>query len=119
MSLLNKESSKIAAEIGVNACTDITGFGLLGHLHEMMQASNCRAEIFTGNIPVLDSVWNCLDEGTVPGGTLSNLTYLESHLETFCSLDWKLILGDAQTSGGLLLSVPENNLDILMKDYAR
>jgi selenide,water dikinase len=114
MAHLNKEASLLASELGVNACTDITGFGLLGHLHEMMKASGLKADIFTENIPVLNSVWHCLDQGMVPGGTLANLEYLEKYLESFCSLDWKLILGDAQTSGGLLLSVPEGKIGKLL-----
>lgn len=114
MALLNKEASRIAQEVGVNACTDITGFGLLGHLHEMMKASRCQAEIYSENVPVISSVWPCLERGTVPGGTISNLNYLESFLECSCSADWKLILGDAQTSGGLLLSVAEKNKDEIL-----
>lgn len=114
MAQLNKEASLIAVEVGVNACTDITGFGLLGHLHEMMNASSCRAEVYPKHTPVLDAVWHCLAEGTIPGGTLSNLEYLTDYIEASCSLDWKLILGDAQTSGGLLLSVPEEKVDRLL-----
>jgi selenide,water dikinase len=118
MAALNKEASLIASEVGVNACTDITGFGLLGHLHEMLKASGVRAEISVRNMPVLDAVWSCLEKGTVPGGTYSNLQYLEKHLELYCSEQWKLILGDAQTSGGLLLSVPPAKIDVLLAKFA-
>lgn len=118
MAGLNKEASLIATEIGVNACTDVTGFGLLGHLHEMMKASGVRAEIFAHNVPVIEAVWSCLEKGTVPGGTMSNLQYLEKNLEANCSKDWELILADAQTSGGLLLSVPEDKIDALLARFS-
>lgn len=117
MACLNREASFLASELEVNSCTDITGFGLLGHLHEMMKASGVRAEIFARNVPVLDAVWYCLAKGTVPGGSLSNLQYLKEHLEVFCSEDWKIILGDAQTSGGLLLSVPAEKVQLFMSRF--
>lgn len=119
MARLNKKASEIAVRVGVSACTDITGFGLLGHLHEMMEASCCQAEIFCGDIPVLEAAWDYLNKGTVPGGTLSNLIYLEDYLEASCSLDWKLMLGDAQTSGGLLLAVPPAKLAILLAELKK
>lgn len=117
MATLNKEASQFASEVGVNACTDITGFGLLGHLHEMMKASGLRAEIYAGNVPVIEAVWYCLEKGTIPGGTRANLSYLDSHLDSHCSMDWKVILGDAQTSGGLLLSVPEEKIESLLTKF--
>ncbi len=117
MSQLNKEASIIAQEIGVNACTDVTGFGLLGHLHEMMKASGCHAEVFCGEVPVIQSAWACLEKGSVPGGTLANLDYLKQYLAGDYDSDWKIILGDAQTSGGLLLSVPENRIELLVNSF--
>jgi len=116
MSKLNKEASEIAQEIGVNACTDVTGFGLLGHLHEMMKASGCHAEIFCDNVPVISSAWSCLASGSVPGGTLANLEYLKEYLDGNYDSDWKTILGDAQTSGGLLFSVPESKIELLVNE---
>lgn len=117
MAGLNRTASEIAVEAGLKACTDITGFGLLGHLHEMMKASNCHAEIYCGQVPVLPAVWDCLEIGTVPGGTYSNLRYLEKNLTVDCSVNWKIILGDAQTSGGLLLSVPEHKVDSVLERF--
>ena len=116
MSKLNKVASEIAQEVGVNACTDVTGFGLLGHLHEMMKASGCQAEIFCGEVPVIQSTWGCLEKGSVPGGTLANLEYLKKYLTGEYDPDWKTILGDAQTSGGLLLSVPESRIELLVNN---
>ena len=117
MATLNKRAAQIALEVGVNACTDVTGFGLLGHLHEMMKASSCQAEIFAQSTPVLESVWYCLEQGSVPGGTIANIEYLKDYLETYCSPNWKLILGDAQTSGGLLLSVSEERIGLLLSRF--
>ncbi|NLI92192.1 MAG: selenide, water dikinase SelD [Peptococcaceae bacterium] len=115
MAMLNKTASEVACEVGVHACTDVTGFGLLGHLHEMMRASGLCAEIYTANVPVIESVWSCLDKGAIPGGTMANLAYLEKNLLPFCSERWKLILGDAQTSGGLLLAVEEKKKEELLR----
>lgn len=117
MSQLNKEASLIAQEIGVNACTDVTGFGLLGHLHEMMKASSCNAEIFCDEVPVIQATWRCLESGSVPGGTLANLKYLKHILGGDYDENWKIILGDAQTSGGLLLSVSENRIQLLVNSF--
>lgn len=115
MSALNKEASELAQEIGVNACTDVTGFGLLGHLHEMMHASNCQAMIYCEDIPIIPLAWDCLEKGSVPGGTLANLEYLKPFLVGDADSDWKTILGDTQTSGGLLFSVSENRVFDLVK----
>ncbi|RNC29531.1 MAG: Selenide, water dikinase [Candidatus Dichloromethanomonas elyunquensis] len=115
MAMLNKEASRLALLVGVNACTDVTGFGLLGHLHEMMKASGLHAEIYTESIPVVDTVWKCLEKGTVPGGTMANLAYLGENVRSYCSENWKLILGDAQTSGGLLFAVPEQRKEELIR----
>lgn len=113
MTGLNEKASEIAVQVGVHACTDITGFGLLGHLQEMLKASGCSAEIYPSYVPVLDSVWDCLTKGMVPGGTRANLNYLRSSLESHCSSEWELILADAQTSGGLLLALPDEKLEEL------
>lgn len=119
MAGLNRTASEIAVEAGLKACTDITGFGLLGHLHEMMKASNCHAEIYCGQVPVIPAAWNCLEIGTVPGGTYANLKYLDKNLTVNCSMNWKIVLGDAQTSGGLLLSVPKHKVDLVLDCFHR
>jgi cysteine desulfurase len=94
--------------IKVHACTDITGFGLLGHLLEMMRGSQVSAEINADRVPMISGVREYLQSGMVPGGTLQNQAYTEPFLRwrqgTEESL--KIILNDAQTSGGLLISSP-------------
>ena len=109
MTFLNKSASEAMLSVGINACTDITGYGLLGHLCELVQASKVGAKIFLSKVPVIDFVWELAKRKIVPGGTLANLKFIEQ------KVDWegeikeeaKLILSDAQTSGGLLISVPK------------
>lgn len=116
MATLNKGASEAALKVGVHACTDVTGFGLLGHLREMMHASGTRAEIFAEKVPVLDSVWACIEQKAIPGGTKSNRRYLEDWVrfeeEVPESVRWVLV--DAITSGGLLLSVSEEKAEALI-----
>ena len=109
MLTLNKAASEAAIEVGVNACTDVTGFGLLGHLHGMMHASGTAARLSYDAIPLIPGVWElAVEKGIVPGGTSRNRTYIEPFLTWDKALHsdvWKLLY-DPQTSGGLLLSVP-------------
>jgi selenide,water dikinase len=107
MNTLNRSASEIMMEIGVNACTDITGFGLLGHLYEMVSASKVTASISLNKVPVLKEAWDLAKEGIVPGGTRANLKYVKDKIiwEDNFSEEEELVLADAQTSGGLLISV--------------
>jgi selenide,water dikinase len=95
--------------VGINACTDITGYGLLGHLCELVQASKVGAKIFLSKVPVIDFAWELAKQKMVPGGTLANLKFIEKKVdwEGGITEEAKLILSDAQTSGGLLISVPK------------
>jgi selenide,water dikinase len=116
MATLNRYASEAMLEVGINACTDVTGYGLLGHLCEMIEASKVGAKIFLTKVPMIEPVHKLAKEKVVPGGTLSNLKYAEK------KVDWdkattdeeKLILSDAQTSGGLLISVPKERETKLM-----
>jgi selenide,water dikinase len=109
MSYLNKSASEAMLEVGINACTDITGYGLLGHLCELVQASKVGAKIFSSKVPVIDFAWELAKRKIVPGGTLANLKFIEQKVdwEDKITQEAKLILSDAQTSGGLLISVPK------------
>ena len=117
MSFLNKYASESMLEVGINACTDVTGFGLLGHLSEMVGASKVGAKIYASKVPIIEPALKLAKERIVPGGTLSNLKYAEK------KVDWdekvtdeeKLILCDAQTSGGLLMSVPKEKETELLR----
>jgi selenide,water dikinase len=114
MATLNKAAAEAMVEIGANACTDVTGFGLLGHLHEMTSGSGVGARISLREIPIIPEVWGLAREGYVPGGSKSNLRFLEKTIVWNSTLEEaKMILADAQTSGGLLISVPREKADSL------
>ena len=114
MKTLNDYSSKIMSQIGVNACTDITGYGLLGHLLEMCKGSKVSAKINYNNVQLIDGVKKLAKDGLIPGGTKNNYNFVKNNLELIQKNNAPIkeyetmILADAQTSGGLLLSVDEN-----------
>ena len=106
MVTLNRGASDAARRIGVSAGTDVTGFGLLGHLSEMVRASHVSAHIEVEAIPILDGVHGYVESGAIPGGTRRNLKSVEPMVAFGKHGDQsRLILADAQTSGGLLLAV--------------
>ncbi len=111
MEALNDRASRVMVEVGAHACTDITGFGLMGHLYEMVAASGTCARIFFSQIPILEQVRELASMGLIPAGAYRNLKYLEEKLQWNSSIDEteKLILADPQTSGGLLMAVPGEN----------
>ncbi len=110
MAELNRAAARAVKEIDIHACTDITGFGLLGHLNEILKASSVSAELWMDHIPVIDGVAQFIMGGIVPGGSKNNLDHLRKYLrcESGISHNQQLILADAQTSGGLLFSVAES-----------
>lgn len=115
MAALNKEAAAAVIETGVHACTDVTGFGLLGHLYEMM-SPEIGFEIHMGQVPLLPGAKDYASMGLVPAGARRNLKYLEAAVETeenVTDIDLDL-LGDPQTSGGLLVAVaPEKEKQLL------
>ncbi len=108
MTALNDGAAQAAGEVGVHAATDVTGFGLLGHLGSMLAASGVAAEVWAGAVPRLVGVRRLAEEGHVPGGTRRNLEALAPTTTFDPGLDEieRIVLADAQTSGGLLLAVP-------------
>lgn len=120
MEQLNRDASEAMVETGVHAATDVTGYGLLGHLYEMTSGSGVRARLSYGAIPVLEEARTLVRRGAVAGGTARNYEYLKSRVE-FAGLDEadQLILCDAQTSGGLLMAVPADRLRALMEALSR
>lgn len=106
MTTLNKYAAEIMNDYPVNSCTDITGFGFLGHLTEMLD-NKYSAEIFSENIPMLPEAHHCAGEFIITSGGQLNRNYLQDKVE-FKIKDFALeeILYDPQTSGGLLISVP-------------
>ncbi len=116
MTALNDRAARVMSEVGVRACTDITGFGLLGHLYEMLKASGAGGRIYLDKVPLLEQVRTLAEIGMVPAGAYRNLEYLEKWLRWDSKLDDldKLILADPQTSGGLLIAVPGDKADHFM-----
>jgi selenide,water dikinase len=94
---------------GVRGGTDVTGYGLLGHLHRMLLASGVAAHVRAADVPLLSGARELAGAGHVPGGTRRNLADLVGHVSFEPSVDAtaRTLLGDAQTSGGLLIAVPE------------
>jgi selenide,water dikinase len=105
MTQLNRDASEAAVRAGLRAATDVTGFGLLGHLFKMCRASGVGAVIDRSAVPVLDAGRRALRDGFVPGGSVRNLDWVRPHLRTAADVteDDLIILADAQTSGGLLV----------------
>lgn len=108
MSALNRGASDAMLEVGVNGCTDITGYGLLGHLQELTAASGLAAVIHAGAVPLLPRVLDLIGEGVVPDGTWTNVESVAQHVTYDVRVDEsvRVALADAQTSGGLLIAVP-------------
>ena len=115
MTALNREAAAAMTRVGVRAATDVTGFGLLGHLSNMLLQSGVATEIVAKTVPVLPEVSELIAAGHIPGGTRRNLEDLDDRVE-FGDQDetTRLILADAQTSGGLLISVPEARAEELI-----
>jgi selenide,water dikinase len=121
MTELNKGAKDAALAAGARAATDVTGFGLLGHLHQLAAASKLAARISLQQVPVLDFVRALADAGLVPGGSKRNLEYVEpyTHFAAGVAALDQLILADAQTSGGLLIAVPPEREARLIEELER
>jgi selenide,water dikinase len=104
MTTLNRDASRAAVAAGIRAATDVTGFGLLGHLYKMARASGVTAVVDAAAVPYLDDVRESFASGYVPGGSRRNLDWVRPHLDTAVDDDELVLLADAQTSGGLLLA---------------
>lgn len=121
MSQLNREAKNAALACGAHAATDVTGFGLLGHLHNLASASKLSARVRASAVPVLEFARELARAGKVPGGTKRNLAWVEK-ATTFApgvtDLE-KLILCDAQTSGGLLIALPAEREAELVAELTR
>ena len=117
MSGLNKRAAEVMMKFRVNACTDITGFGLTGHMLEMSRASKVDAEILWDRVPFMREVIALATAGVIPGGTYNNLDYVKEHID-FGRLTrtQQLLLCDAQTSGGLLIALPEAEAEACLRE---
>ena len=117
MTNLNSGATIAMNAVGVNACTDITGYGLLGHLLEMCKGSNVSVTLEFNEIPLIQGVYELAQKGFIPGGTKRNLDYVSSQVNFSknISQEQQYILADAQTSGGLLISVAKEKAEDLQK----
>lgn len=120
MERLNRTASEAMIEVGVDAATDVTGFGLLGHLHEMTSASAMQADVWFDRIPVIEEARLLAERGAIAGGTARNHEYLGSRVDFGrLSVGEQVLLADAQTSGGLLMAVPRPRLEDLRSALRR
>lgn len=118
MTTLNKVAAEIGHKYPISACTDITGFGLLGHGCEMIAGSSAGLEIDNKLVPLLPNVTDYISTGLVPAGTYRNREYRQSYISNYDALKTTTIntLFDPQTSGGLLLAVPPSKGEDLLKE---
>ncbi|MFW5708283.1 MAG: selenide, water dikinase SelD, partial [Bacteroidota bacterium] len=114
MSTLNNGAAEAMEGFNVHACTDVTGFGLLGHLSEMVGDTNVSCEIDATRIPLIEGTEELVLAGAVPGGTRNNMAFVASRVEWPPHIPdhLKLMLCDAQTSGGLLVALPPDQAAI-------
>ena len=121
MITLNKEAAEIARKYNPNAVTDITGFGLVGHLIEICKASNVSAKINFSNIDMLPGIMEFLDKGIMPGGSKRNLKHAENFTIFNPNLTYnqKLITCDAQTSGGLLITLSNGDANKFIEEFGK
>ncbi|MEH0148017.1 selenide, water dikinase SelD [Corynebacterium sp. Q4381] len=103
MTTLNRDASEKAVAAGAKAATDVTGFGLLGHLYKMCRASGVDAVVDFKSIPLIDGALDTIKAGFIPGGSRRNLDWVRPNVDSDLSEEELLIAADAQTSGGLLV----------------
>jgi selenide,water dikinase len=117
MAALNRTASETMIEMGVITATDVTGFGLLGHLAEMVVQSKVTAEIFIESVPVFDDVLDFVTWEYISGAVERNREYAATLVskDEDVSADWETVLYDPQTSGGLLIAIPEDRSDELVQ----
>jgi selenide,water dikinase len=121
MTTLNRAAAEAMGTVGAHACTDVTGFGMLGHLRNMAAASRCTAVVRLGSVPVIEAAWSYVREGIAPGGTHANWRFLQDWVEYAAGVDKasQLVLCDAQTSGGLLIAVAPGESTRLCDELTR
>jgi selenide,water dikinase len=116
MVTLNRTAAEAMLRTGVSAATDVTGFGLLGHLASMLRASGHAARVYARNVPLLPDVWELAELGHIPGGSKRNRADLADHVQWDVGVPetLRVLLCDAQTSGGLLIATPADHADRLL-----
>ncbi len=117
MTMLNRDAARAMVDVGVSAATDVTGYGLIGHLLEMCAGSGVGAEVRAGAVPVLDQARDYLGRGFRPVGTMRNVQSFRKSVRLSVSELEYTLLCDAQTSGGLLIAVPPERAAALAKRF--
>ncbi len=121
MTTLNMKAAEVMKKFPVHACTDITGFGLAGHVTEMVSDDHLEAEIFTSALPVFDGIRDLCETGMLPGGLFRN----RKHFEGICTVEKSVpsyladTVFDPQTSGGLLIALPEQHGEELVSELKK
>ncbi len=120
MATLNKAAAEVMVKVGVHACTDVTGFGLIGHLLGMTTGSKVGARLSLAKVPFMDGAWEVVKGGFVPGGTRRNLDATDGRVrwDYRLSPEALILLCDAQTSGGLLMAVSPRKVGRLLAEMA-
>ncbi len=116
MTTLNAKARDAMMAVGANACTDVTGFGLLGHAFEMADGSKKTIELYSKEMPIVPTALELAREGIIPSGAYSNRGYLEEKITVAGSVPLEVsdVLADPQTAGGLLISLPESKAKELL-----
>lgn len=116
METLNRYAAEAMSRYSVHAATDVTGFGFAGHAMQLAQASGVSLQLEHSVIPALPGVRDLLRNGCIPGGALRNQRYVAEALTSYTTAEETLLLCDAQTSGGLLIALPESEAPQLLQD---
>jgi selenide,water dikinase len=121
MKQLNREAAEIMQEFDIQCATDITGFGLAGHALKLAMASEMQLSIDTKSVPLFNGAFEMAKLGCLPGACFRNLEFVQKHcdFDAKLSVEHKMLMVDAQTSGGLLIACPENKAEELMESLKK
>lgn len=121
MKRLNRSGADVAVKYGISGMTDITGFGLAGHLLKMAQASHTSMRVQTGKLPLLPGAFRVYEKGSIPGAAFRNLEFTADRVHYTRSVDYnlKMLAHDAQTSGGLIMAVNPDHAQPLVEELNR
>ncbi len=121
MATLNRKAGEIMLNIGVSTATDITGFGLIGHLNEVLSASGCSARLHTGRVPFFEEAVRLAENDIAPGGSLGNLKIYAPQVSYADNVPdhERVLMNDAQTSGGLVIFVPQERKERLISSLQK
>ncbi len=121
MKQLNDRAAEVMKRFGATACTDVTGFGLLGHLFEMTDKTDVSAVLDPSKVPLLPGAEEFRQKGSIPGGLKNNAKYIRDKLSIHSpdTEKWLQLLSDPQTSGGLLIAIPPENADACLRELKK